>query len=51
MKLALIQCSARKKNISCEARLLYSESTLFKSSLSYTTLKYDQVAILSAKYY
>lgn len=51
MKIALVSCSKNKKEITCIAEEMYSESTLFKKATTYLkTQNYDKWFILSAKY-
>lgn len=51
MKIALIGCSKKKKDVTCEASQLYSESVLFYKTYKYCLKEsYDKVFILSAKY-
>ncbi len=50
MKIALISCSKSKKEYECEARELYSASTLFKYSYEYAKKYSDKIYILSAKH-
>lgn len=48
--LGLISCTKKKQNYPCKASEMYSASDLFRKAYAYCTKKYDQVAILSAKY-
>lgn len=48
--LGLISCTKKKKLHPCKAYELYSASDLFRKAYAYCTKKYDDVAILSAKY-
>jgi hypothetical protein len=48
--LGLISCTKKKQNYPCKASEMYSASDLFRKPYAYCTKKYDQVAILSAKY-
>jgi len=50
MKIGLISCTKSKKNYSCQAKELYSESALFRYALAYCSQHYDRNYILSAKY-
>lgn len=50
MKIALISCSKSKKEYTCEARELYSESTLFDYSYKYAKKHADKIYVLSAKH-
>ena len=50
MKIALIGCTSKKKNYKCQAKVLYSESTLFCNAYKYALKTCDKVYILSAKY-
>jgi len=46
----LISCTKRKQDYPCKALEMYSASDLFRKAYAYCIKKYDQVAILSAKY-
>lgn len=48
--LCLISCTRRKRNHPCKAFEMYSASALFRKAYAYCIKKYDDVAILSAKY-
>ena len=48
--LGLISCTKKKQNYPCKASEMYSASDLFRKAYTYCTKKYDNVAILSAKY-
>jgi hypothetical protein len=48
--LGLISCTKKKQNHRCKASEMYSASDLFRKAYAYCTKKYDNVAILSAKY-
>ena len=48
--LGLISCTKRKQDHRCKASDMYSASDLFRKAYVYCTKKYDNVAILSAKY-
>jgi hypothetical protein len=48
--LGLISCTKKKQNYRCKASEMYSASNLFRKAYAYCTKKYDNVAILSAKY-
>jgi cytoplasmic iron level regulating protein YaaA (DUF328/UPF0246 family) len=48
--LGLISCTKKKQNYPCKASEMYSASDLFRKAYKYCTKKYDDVAILSAKY-
>jgi len=48
--LGLLSCTKRKKDYPCKASEMYSASDLFRKAYAYCTKKYDNVAILSAKY-
>ena len=50
MKIALISCSKKKVDYTCQAKILYSPSTLFTYSYNYAKTLCDKVFILSAKY-
>jgi len=51
MRIAFISCTNKKKDYECEAREMYSESTLFTLTLRYCKQqKFDKIYILSAKY-
>lgn len=51
MRIALISCSKNKQEKRCEAREMYSSSTLFKKASSYVQKSnYDKWFILSALY-
>lgn len=46
----MISCSKAKRRYSCEARLLYDASNLFRKSLAYAKTLSDDIFVLSAKY-
>jgi len=48
--LGLISCTKKKRTYPCKASEMYSVSDLFSKAYAYCIKKYDQVAILSAKY-
>jgi cytoplasmic iron level regulating protein YaaA (DUF328/UPF0246 family) len=48
--LGLISCTKTKQNRKCKASDMYSASDLFRKAYAYCKEKYDNVAILSAKY-
>ena len=48
--LGLISCTKRKQGQRCRTSEMYSASDLFRKAYAYCTKKYDNVAILSAKY-
>ena len=50
MRVALIQCTSRKKAYKCPARDLYSESPRFRLAYALAKLVADKIFILSAKY-
>lgn len=51
MKIALISCTKLKEEFPCEAKKLYSKSTLFNKAVSYIEANdYDDWYVLSAKY-
>ncbi|MDQ0201073.1 DUF6884 domain-containing protein [Neobacillus ginsengisoli] len=51
MKIALVSCTKLKEEYPCEAKKLYSKSTLFKKAVNYIEAKdYDDWYVLSAKY-
>jgi hypothetical protein len=51
VKISLISCSKKKKNFRCKASEMYSESDLFKKTLSYSKRNfYDIIFIISAKH-
>jgi hypothetical protein len=51
MKIALVSCTKLKEEISCEAKKLYSKSTLFNKAVSYIEERdYDDWYVISAKY-
>lgn len=49
-KIVLLSCSSRKKNYTCRAEELYSESSNFRLAYEYAKLVADQIYILSTKY-
>lgn len=51
MKIALIACSASKNKGVMPAWKLYDKSQLFKLSYRYAKKRFDQVFIISAKYF
>lgn len=48
--LGIISCTKKKKDYPCKASEMYSASDLFRKAYAYCAKKYDNVAILSAKY-
>lgn len=50
MKIALISCAKSKRNYPCQAKEMYSPSSLFKYSYEYAKRVADKVYILSAQY-
>lgn len=51
MKVALISCSKNKMDVECDAKKMYSKSSLFNKTINYCSNKnYDLILILSAKY-
>lgn len=50
MIISLISCTKKKKNYTCPANELYSESTLFKYAYAYSKIISEKTFILSAKY-
>lgn len=50
MKVALISCSSRKRNVPCIASEMYAPSPLFSQSYEYAKQFADRIFILSAKY-
>ncbi len=50
MRVALIQCTSRKKAYQCPARELYSESPRFRLAYDLAKLTADEIYILSARY-
>jgi len=50
LRIALIQCTSRKKANKCPARELYSESPRFRLAYALAKLVADKIFILSAKY-
>ncbi|HHV96807.1 MAG TPA: hypothetical protein GXX37_10115 [Clostridiaceae bacterium] len=50
MRIALLQCTSRKKSNKCQASELYSESPRFRLSYTLAKLVANKIYILSAKY-
>jgi len=50
MKITLISCTKSKRNYPCQAKDMYSPSSLFKYSYEYAKQVADKVYILSAQY-
>ena len=50
MKLGLVSCAKSKQKHPCRAEDMYTPSSLFRKAYKYSKKRYDQVAILSAKY-
>jgi hypothetical protein len=50
LRIALIQCTSRKKANKCQARELYSESPRFRLAYTLAKLVADRIFILSAKH-
>ena len=48
--LGLVSCTKRKQSYPCKASEMYLPSNLFSKAYAYCKKRYDQVAILSAKY-
>ena len=53
MKIVLIGCTSKKMNYPCEAKEMYSKSSLFSKELSFAqnVLRADKIFILSAKHH
>lgn len=51
-KVIVIGCTKKKKSCKCDAKTMYSESTLFRKTLQYINIEFPgvQYVILSAKY-
>lgn len=50
MKIALLSCTSKKKNYTCPAYEMYSESSRFHKAYQFAKLVSDKIFILSAKY-
>jgi hypothetical protein len=50
LRVALISCTKSKTSYPAPARVLYSESALFRKALAYAEPRADRVYVLSAKY-
>lgn len=50
MNIVLLSCTKSKKDYTCPANEMYTESSLFKKAYEYATIIADKIFILSAKY-